>query len=161
MTNEMDMLALVSEIVREETVRLTVYDDATGREIRPGSYVVGHPTIGVGRCIDTAGKGITSEESAYLLQNDIAQYMTQLSLLPWFAKLDPVRQRAIINMRHQLGMVGLLNFRMMIAALNDGEYTLAAQLGLKSAWASQTPGRARRMMTMIETGKAAPSVNVA
>ena len=55
MINEETREKLIDKLVLHEGMRLKVYDDANGNEIRAGDTLVGHPTIGVGRNI--AGDG--------------------------------------------------------------------------------------------------------
>jgi lysozyme len=143
--------ALEADLRRDEGVVLRVYDDATGQPIIPGSHVFGHPTIGVGRALDV--HGISEDEATDLLWADMARYAEELMPLPWFAALDQARRRAVMNMRHQLGLAGLLAFKNMIAALEVQNYTLAAAEGMDSQWARvQSPQRALRVMALLEHG---------
>jgi lysozyme len=115
---------------------------------------LGYQTIGVGRLIDQRkGGGISKEESAYLLANDIAAKTAELTnSLPWLYLLDPVRQGALVNMAFQLGVAGLLGFRNSLELMRTGQYREAADNFLKSKWANQTPNRARRITDQIRTG---------
>jgi lysozyme len=136
---------------RDEGVLLQVYDDANGQQIVPGYRLVGHPTIGVGRALDV--HGISQDEATDLLWADMAKYAEELMPLPWFAALDPARRRAIMNMRHQLGLGGLLLFKNMIVCLEAKDYTAAAIAGGKSQWArTQSPQRAQRVLALLEHG---------
>lgn len=116
---------------------------------------LGYLTIGVGRLIDKRkGGGITEDESAYLLRNDIMTRMVALDKrLPWIKKLDDARQGVLLNMAFQLGVAGLLNFRNTLAKIEAGDYDGAAANMLKSKWASQTPNRAKRMAEQMRTGQ--------
>lgn len=145
-----DVDAMCFELERDEGRRFLVYDDATGLPIGAGSYVIGHPTIGVGRCLDRSG--LRDDEIDALLENDIVQYLDELVDFPWFMALDPCRRRAIVNMRHQLGLVGLLGFHRMIAALVDLDYDLAYLEGCLSLWYRQTPMRAKRVLELLRLG---------
>jgi lysozyme len=147
-----DWAQMTIELERDEGTRLKVYDDATGRDIVPGSTCIGHPTIGIGRALDV--NGISVGEADDLVLSDLRRYWVELSRMPWFALLDPIRQRAIMNMRHQIGLDGLLGFSMMIDALATCDYAKAAARGLESRWATQTPDRARRVLAMLLTGQA-------
>ena len=89
-----------------------------------------------------------------MLLSDIRDYLNELEPLAWFAALDPVRQRAIVNMRHQLGLDGLLEFHIMIACLTGHDWPGAAIAGIRSDWAKETPVRAHRIMAMLLTGEA-------
>ena len=54
---------LIEKLILHEGMKLKVYDDANGKEIRAGDTLVGHPTIGVGRNVAGDGLGITEEEA--------------------------------------------------------------------------------------------------
>lgn len=143
--------ALVPMLRAEEGLRLTCYDDATGRPIVPGMKVAGHPTIGIGRALDT--NGITSAEADYLLGNDVAKVAAALDAnIPWWRALTVTRQVVLAGMAFQMGVAGLMGFRNTLAMVQTGDYRGAARGMLSSKWATQTPGRAARMAMMMEHG---------
>lgn len=115
---------------------------------------LGYSTIGVGRLIDKRkGGGITEEESAYLLGNDVDKVTTQLNKrLPWWTKLDEARQGVLVNMAFQMGIDGLLGFKNTLKMIESGQYEAAARGMLQSKWAQQTPSRAKRMAEQMRTG---------
>lgn len=140
--NAFDMPTLVAELKRDEGVRLKPYTDTVGKL-----------TIGVGRNLSDVG--ITEAESTVLLQNDIQRTIAQLdSSLPWWRNLNPVRQRVLINMAFNMGMVGLLTFKNTLSAMQNGSYTAAAAGMLASKWATQVGARAERLADMMRTGAA-------
>ena len=142
---------LQDQLVRDEDIKLFVYDDANGEPIKPGSHVIGHPTIGIGRALDT--HGISMAEAIYLNNNDIDLVRRGISAsLPWTTKLDPVRFSALENMAFNLGVNGLLEFTETLAALKAGNYEHAATLMLQSEWAAQVGARAQRLSEQIRTG---------
>jgi lysozyme len=142
--------ALGALLEREEGLRLAVYDDATGKPLLPGMTVVGHPTIGIGRCLDR--KGITEAEARVLLENDLAEVRAQVAqALPWSTRLSEARQVVLQAMAFQMGISGLLGFKGTLAAIQRGDYTAAAQGMLNSLWARQTPARAGRMAEMMRS----------
>jgi lysozyme len=134
---------LTTQLRRDEGEVLSAYQDH-----------LGYWTIGVGRLIDKRkGGGLTVEESAYLLNNDIDKRVAELrSRLPWMQKLDDVRFGALVNMSFQLGVDGLLGFKNTLALIEEGKYTFAADNMLKSKWAEQTPARAKRLADQMRTG---------
>lgn len=115
----------------------------------------GYLTIGVGRLIDKKrGGGITAEESAHLLGNDIDRVDADMrSRLAWFEHLDEARKGALLNMAFQMGVDGLMQFEQTLGAVRDGKYAHAANLMLMSKWAKQTPERARRIAHQMSTGE--------
>lgn len=118
----------------------------------PYRCTAGKLTIGVGRNLDDVG--IDAEEARYLLDRDIARCLDDLSTFPWFHGLDSIRQRALIDMRFQLGAAGLRGFKQMIAAIARGDYAAAAAAALDSKWAKlDTPARAAEVAAMLRTGR--------
>lgn len=134
---------LTKQLRRDEGEVLHAYPDHL-------SYL----TIGVGRLIDKRkGGGITPEESAYLLSNDIDKREAELlRRAPWMANLDPVRFGALLNMAFQMGVDGLLGFKNTLAMVRAGDYEGAAAGMLESLWAKQTPERAARISKQVKTG---------
>jgi lysozyme len=115
---------------------------------------LGFWTIGYGKLIDKRGGGITKEEGIYLLRTEIEQQLDQIrKALPWFDRLDNVRKVILQAMAFQMGLSGLLAFRKTLAAVESGDYALAAKGMRASKWAQQTPGRAERMAKAMETGE--------
>lgn len=147
----MNLDAIRQQLIGGEAIRLTVYDDATGRPIRKGSVVQGHPTIGVGR--NLAGKGLSMAETMYLLDNDIAECLGDLvNSFPWFERLDPVRQRVLLDMRFNLGPKGFRSFRRMLQAVGEGRYSEAADHMQASAWFGQVKTRGVKLVHMMRKG---------
>ena len=134
---------LTEQLRRDEGEELHAYTDS-----------LGYLTIGVGRLIDKRkGGGITAEESAYLLANDIKRKTDEvLKALPWASKLDPVRFAALVNMAFQLGIAGLLGFKTTLSLIQCGNYAKAAENMTLSKWNTQTPARCERLAKQIATG---------
>ena len=144
-------MTIVEQLKGFEGLRLTVYDDATGAPIVPGSHVVGHPTIGYGRCLDT--HGISKDEAESLFNNDVVSHGLDLArALPWVRNLDEVRRAVLVEMTFQMGVAGVLEFRNALRHIQAGEFADAAKEMLASKWAEQTPNRAHRLSVQLETG---------
>ena len=123
-----------------------------GERLKPYRCTAGKLTIGVGRNLDD--RGITSDESAYLLNNDIdSHWIELLEHLPWVETLDEIRQRVMLDMAFNLGIFGLLTFRRTLGHIKAGDYALASSAMLESKWATQVGQRARRLASMMKTGK--------
>ena len=98
-------------------------------------------------------RGITMDESDYLLANDITICEEEATrVFKWFADLTDVRQRAIINMIFNLGLTKLLNFKKFLAAMEAGNYVIAGKEMLDSRWARQVGNRSDRLEQMIVNG---------
>jgi lysozyme len=141
-----------AQLIRDESERLKVYDDATGMPIGKGAVVQGYPTIGVGR--NLVGLGLTKAESRYLLANDIARVTEECRrLYPWFDALDDVRQSVILNMRFNMGPK-LDQFVNTLAAVARYDFGEAAERMEQSLWHKQVGQRAVRLERMMRTGVA-------
>jgi lysozyme len=132
---------LKEQLVLEEGLRLRPYQDTAGKW-----------TIGVGR--NLTDTGISQAEAYWLMDNDINRVVLQLNeRLPYFGALDPVRQDVLIDMCFNLGIAGLLQFRMMLSAVSLGNYETAAEEMMKSNWSDQVGRRAYRLSEQMRTGK--------
>jgi lysozyme len=147
-----DRAKLVAELIRDEDERLRWY------------YCTAHKrSIGVGRNLDDVGisalgtrqlginlasciaRGITQPQSRVLLGNDIDRTEQALDQrLPWWRKLDGVRQRVLMNMCFNMGIVKLLGFRQALAAMQAAEFERAAEEMADSDWHNQVGDRAIR-----------------
>lgn len=127
-------------LVHDEGLRLKLYADPRG-----------FWTIGVGRNVDI--DGISTAEAYVLLDNDIDAAVRECAAaFPWFAALDPVRQGVLVNMAFNLGIGGLKQFTLTLAAIVRHDYAGAATQMRQSRWAMQVGPRASRLATEMETG---------
>lgn len=128
---------------------LLIYHE--GLRLKPYTDTANKLTIGVGRNLDDVG--ITKEEAMLLLNHDLNRVTNQLdSKIPWWRELSHVRQNVLISMAFNLGVSGLMQFRSMLSALQDGDYAAAAQEMLASRWASQVGNRAMELAYLMENG---------
>lgn len=149
--NAAELASVTADLQRDEGLRLLVYDDATGKPLTPGMTVIGHPTIAYGRALDV--RGITAGEAAAWLSDDIAAFDSELTQrLPVYATLNLVRQRVMIEMAFNLGVVGLLQFHNMLDALARGDWLHASAEMICSHWFKQVGDRARRLSALMRTG---------
>lgn len=173
-----DRAKLELELIRDEDERLKVYRCTAGKQ-----------TIGVGRNLDALrgdgclgisateskalgitradclARGIDRAQSRALLANDIAGIERDLDAqLPWWRKLDGVRQRVILNMGFNMGIgrraagqlpaKGLLQFENgTLRAMREGRYADAVAGMKASLWHRQVGNRAVRLEAMMATGK--------
>lgn len=122
-----------------------------GERLKPYRDTVGKLTIGIGRNLDDVG--ISEEESAFLLANDIAKVEKQLDeKIPWWRRLTINRQRVLVNMAFNMGIFGLLGFKNTLAFVQMGDYSRAADNMLLSKWAKQVKGRAVRLAELMRSG---------
>ena len=104
-------------------------------------------TIGFGTNI---GEGITRKEAEYLLRERLAgTYQTLTKELPWLSAAPERQQSAILDMGYQLGPHGVLEFHGMLSALEADDCPTAKAAALDSAWARETPSRAKRVTAIL------------
>lgn len=141
---------LAIELERDEAYVRHAYKDSRG-----------YWTIGIGRLIDKAlGGGITREEALYLKRNDIVRFKGELDrAAPWWRTLDPVRQRAVLNMTFNLGSGWITPghekaWPNTVALLRAGKFAEAANaIRANKVWVGQVGDRALRVAKQIEAGR--------
>jgi len=137
---KMNRETLIEELKRDEGVVLTLYQCSAGKN-----------TIGVGRNIDD--RGITEDESDYLLSNDIDLCVRELEgAFSWFGTLSDSRQRVLVNMCFNLGLSRLMGFKKFLAAMEAREWETAGVEMLDSKWAEQVGARSTRLRDLILEG---------
>jgi GH24 family phage-related lysozyme (muramidase) len=115
----------------------------------------GHWTVGIGRNVDVnGGLGLSDDEVRYLLENDIARVIKELSSeYRWFADLDDVRKDAMIDISFNLGATRLRKFVLALEAMATADYQTASKEFLDSDWSRTVKGRSVELASMIETGE--------
>jgi lysozyme len=98
-------------------------------------------------------RGISKDDALFLLANDIDDAVADLRNFDWFEKLDPIRQKVVIDMRYNLGPTRFRGFKKMIAALAVGDYQKAAAEMVDSKWYHEVGNRSKRLTRMMETGE--------
>lgn len=132
-----------------------------GRRLKAYTCTAGHKTIGIGHNLDVkpAFNGrripdiISDQICDLIFDRDLNDTITQLNFV-WLAntKLDPARRDAVINMCFQLGINGVMKFKLMLNALERSDWVAAKAHALDSSWAKQTPERAERVAEQLLTG---------
>lgn len=143
---------LYDRLLRHEGIRLTVYDDATGKPIQPGSEVKGNPTIGIGTLLCSPG-GITQAEAEYLCRNRIAVAQATVDALHVGLSDGDPRYDVLVEMAFQMGGSGLAQFKNTLQAVRDKRWNDAADGMLNSLWARQTPSRAQALAQIMRSGQ--------
>lgn len=117
----------------------------------PYTDTVGKLTIGCGR--NLTDKGLSDEEIAYLLEHDITEARTDLERYSWWAGLDEVRQRVLIDMRFNLGPEGWRTMKRLPVAVAERDFHKAALVMRQLLWFRQTKTRGERLATWMYHGE--------
>jgi lysozyme len=148
-------MSVEETLKQEESWRASVYDDATGQPITKGTLVQGYPTIGFGMCVDAfKGTPMPKEVGELWLQMLEAEKRAGLTAQwqPFLSQPAEVRD-ALVLMAYQLGVEGVLGFKLMLAALAKNDREAAAVAALNSQWHVQTKDRCERVADMIRGHK--------
>jgi len=131
-----------------------------GEVVTNGRHVLykcsaGYWTLGIGRNVDVnGGLGLSDEEVDFLLENDIARVIKELSLeYSWFNDLDDVRRDAMIDISFNLGATKLRKFVLALDAMAKADYKSASEEFLDSDWSRTVKGRSIELAKMIATGE--------
>ncbi len=133
---------LKAQLRRDEGSRSYAYQDTRG-----------YWTIGVGHLIDRRGGGLKPKFIEALFDDDIDEKVAQLTMaIPFWPRIDPIRQGVLVNMCFNLGIDGLLGFHNFLAALERGEHDAAADAMADSQWHRQVGARALRLEETMRSG---------
>lgn len=143
----------------QQALAYTDHDLDTDEGTIPYVYLdhLGFQTIGRGILVDRRKGGkLLPEEIAFINQNRLKRVLAGVQGEPWYPSVanDPVRLAAILNMQFQLGSESDEEFVSSFACIAKRDWIGAGKNLRASLWASkQTPARANRVITAIETGK--------
>lgn len=135
----MDRQKLRQQLERHEGKRSKAYMDH-----------LGNVTVGIGR--NLTGKGLSEDEIHWLLDNDIDECVADLETFPWWRDLDEVRQRAVCDLRFNLGPTRFRTFTRLMRGLATGDFALAGRSAEESLWYRQVKTRGPRIVHMLRTG---------
>lgn len=154
MSTPLVIARLKEALAQHEGLVLKAYDDANGKVVDPGTLVKGYVTIGMGR--NLVGKGITLQESNYLLANDIADVTSGLDKVAtgWWRRMEEPRQLALMELCYNMGPERFFRlFPNTVSDIRDGNYAQAGQRLRVSKWRKQVgDSRAMKIIRLLETG---------
>ena len=107
-------------------------------------------TIGVGR--NLSDKGLRDDEIDLLMENDIAEVISECSSLPYWSKLNDARQLVVADLCFNIGMTRMLGFIKFNAALDADDFDDAAEELVRSKWYHQVGRRAVKLVTAMRLG---------
>jgi hypothetical protein len=139
-----DKTLIRDDLKRDEGFRARVYDDATGKDLKPGDTLVGNPTAAYGR--NLLGRGLTEPEGEILLADDIETICSDLDqFAPWWRDRPEPVTRGLAN----VCMMGVRHFidknPMTMARLHSGDYAAAGAELLNGPYRAQVGDRAVRI----------------
>lgn len=108
-------------------------------------------TVGYGHNLTT--RGISKRIAGLILEEDIVFYVERVEeVLPGYNSLTEARQWVVVSMAFNLGLLGFLRFKRMLAALSIGDWKEAAKEMRDSVWYIQVGKRAEELARMMEEG---------
>lgn len=147
---------LRARIARHEGERLKPYKDSEGIwTIGDGHNIEADPDLAP-HLAELEQTGISQALADKLLDKDIAKTEAELDhALPWWRKLDDVRQDVVVEMGFNMGVPEFSTWHHTLGAVEAGQYKAAGQMILHSQpWASQVgPTRAGDLATMMSSGQ--------
>ena len=126
-------------------------------EAYPDPLTRGAPwTIGVGHTGPEVFEGLVWGDGliSQTLDEDLGDAIEgTLYAFPWVARLTEPRRAVLFGMAFQMGIPRLSLFKRFLAYARDEKFPQSSGELLDSKWAKQTPSRARRLASQMETGE--------
>ncbi len=136
----MNLQRLALDLKDHEGCRLKAYRDS-----------LGILTIGYG--LNLEEWTITQEMAERLLFDKIRVAIDDAkALCPLFDDLGDIRQEVLANMAYNLGRSRLKGFKLMFKAIEEANYTWAAEEMMDSKWAVQVGPRATELAQRMRLG---------
>ena len=143
----MNIERIQKQLELDEGVKYEIYEDH-----------LGYPTFGIGHLVLKSdeefgmpiGSVVTHERVNASFKHDLAVAIDECSILynTWNCFPEEV-QEILVNMMFNLGRPRLSKFKNFKAALEAGQWELAASEGRNSLWYRQVGNRAERLMTRL------------
>ena len=148
-----------------DIISLLNYEE--GFSAKPYYCSAGYPTIGIGKRIGPKGAPLSQYQftvskqlAAVWLSEELQQKVTDMSahanITAAMAACNDSRKAILISMAYQMGADGLAKFANTLKAVAEQRWGDAANGMLNSAWAKQTPNRAKRHAQQMLTGEWSP-----
>ncbi len=155
---------------KHEGKRFWVYDDETGKRLKPGEKAEGKRTIGVGFNLEKEGARkriedlglnyrdvaegrlpLTNDDIEKLFEQDkkTAEADARKYMGEAYDNLSSDAQEVLTNMAFNLGYGGLSGFKNMREALLNQDYQRAAEEMIDSKWYNQTGNRSRELVDIM------------
>jgi lysozyme len=134
-------------LIRDEGVRAWLYDDATGKPLKKGDTLLGHPSVGIGR--NCGAVPFSHAVIEHMLDEDVATCEAALGHYSYFAGLNEARKAVCLSLAFNVGINGYAKFLHFNAALIRGNFAKAAAEIRASGIA---PARRERLAVQMETG---------
>ena len=144
----MNIEQLRKELEVDEGVKYEIYNDH-----------LGYPTFGIGHLVrDTdpehgqeIGTPVSEDRVIEAFNKDVESVLNDCTILYGdFSKLPEEAQLIIANMMFNLGRPRLSKFKGMKAGVDAGDWKKAADEMVDSAWYSQVPNRAGRLVSRMK-----------
>jgi len=135
------MIDIIQKIKQEEGFESEMYDCPAG-----------YKTIGYGVNLETTP--IPEPVARAWVKHILNDINVSMAKYEWFRFLDRNRRVVILDMCYQMGVSGVLKFKKMIAAIEQGNFDEAANQMLDSKWAkTDSPNRAMRNSNIMRGGR--------
>ena len=148
-----------------DIISLLNYEE--GYSEKPYYCSAGYPTIGIGKRIGPKGAPLSQYQftvskqlAAVWLSEELQQKVTDMSahanITAAMAACNDSRKAILISMAYQMGADGLAKFANTLKAISEKRWSDAKSGMMNSAWAKQTPNRAKRHAKQMLTGEWSP-----
>jgi len=149
-------MTLFQMLKYDEGCKLTLYKDTEGYfTIGIGHLVTKNPNKEVAIMI-LGGETISQFTAEAMFNADIKKSISAINnnsdLNRVYTSLDDTRKMALVNMVFQMGAAGVAGFKNSLRLLEQKQWKQAAINLAQSKWYRQTPNRAKRVISVFETG---------
>jgi len=146
----------MSEIIQilnfEEGYKEKPYLDTLGYPTVAGGIKIGPQGASLANYTFTVPRAVGDIWKQIILQGMVAEMKTYPAIVAAMAQCNPARIDILESMAYQMGVPKLALFKKALIFISNGDFISGANEMLNSAWARQTPSRARRHADVMRNG---------
>lgn len=146
------MSQIVALLNFEEGYREKPYLDTLGYPTVAGGIKIGPQGASLAYYPFTVPRAVGDAWKQIIIASKQAEMKRNSAIAAALKQCNPAREDILTSMAFQLGTDGLAKFKKTLIFISNADFISAAKEMLDSAWARQTPERARRHSEVMRTG---------
>lgn len=146
------MSQIVALLNFEEGYREKPYPDTLGYPTVAGGIKIGPQGASMANYTFTVPRAVGDVWKQSILASTVNEMAGYQNIAAALKQCNDARKDILISMAYQMGVPKLSGFKKTLIYISNADFISAAKEMLDSAWARQTPDRARRHSEVMRTG---------
>ncbi|UJQ44022.1 lysozyme [Klebsiella phage vB_KpnS-Carvaje] len=146
------MSKLIEILNFEEGYKEKPYIDSRGYPTVAGGILIGPKGASLSNYTFTVPREVGDVWKQSIIRQKTSEIKNYPDILSALKQCNDARTDIIMSMAYQMGVAGLAGFKNTLKMISTGDFKGAANGMMNSAWAKQTPNRAKRHAQVMSDG---------